>query len=214
MTILSVLDGNGNERKFDFELKQNPNGSSDTLWQIKSKKEFVFLSDANTRERYDFTLEGTANGQTNTFGFKGQLSNEPPVAQVNWPDVRYNGGSINPPTFPAGDAFEIAGRWGGGSGSVVIVEANDFFNGSIANSENFKQLVYSCDFRTNIENPPGFFVNYSPNFSLTTSSNGSVTLNLLNIGFFEAEANFTLKISDANGNGDFIEKDFNVSVKN
>ena len=211
MTIVSVLDGNGNQRKFDFELIQNPTGSSDTLWRIRSKKEFVFLSDANTRERYEFLLEGTANGQTNTFKFKGQLSNEPPVAQVNWPDVRYNGGSISPPTFPAGDAFEITGAWLGGSGSVVIVEANDFFNGSIANSENFKQLVYSCDFRNNIESPPGIFTNYSPNFSLTTSSNGSVTLNLLNT-ITVAEINFTLKISDANGNGDFIEKDFNVSV--
>jgi len=204
MTILSVLDGNGNERKFDFELKQNPTSSpgSDTLWQIKSKKEFVFLSDANIREKYNFTLEGAANGQTNTFKFQGQLSNEPPVAQVNWPDVRYNGTYLS--TIPV---FKLSIN--AGVEEVLFVDVYDFYNGSIASSEVLKQLVFSCDF---VDISSG--VDFSNNFSINQLSNGQVYIRVDDIsGYPQANVvqEFTLKVTDANGNGNTISINFDFN---
>jgi hypothetical protein len=204
ITITSVKDGLNNERKFAFEIVKNPSGGGPTTWGIRNKVEYAYLDDSNVRQKYTFYLELTANGQTIPFGgIPGELSNEPPVAQVNWPDVRYN--STYQGTTPV---FKLSIN--AGVEEVLFVGVYDFYNGSIASSEVLKQLVFSCDFIDVLSGN-----DYSNNFSINQLSNGQVYIRVDDISGYSNAGNalreFTLKVTDANGNGDTISINFNFN---
>ncbi len=82
ITIVSVKDGNLNDRINDFEIVQNPLMGGLTTWAIRNKRIIPYLSDANTKEKYVIKLELTANGQTKTLGITGFLSNITPSVLV------------------------------------------------------------------------------------------------------------------------------------
>ena len=92
MSISSVLDGYGNERKLEFTIVQ---GVPTTNFKIQSNSLFYYGSDAGVRENYKFYIEVTANGITNTILLENvSLSNNDPI-NISFNNFRVMNNNIN-----------------------------------------------------------------------------------------------------------------------
>ena len=187
VTILSVKDGYGNERKKGFDINNTTTSGLDK-WMITSNNTFVYNQDANVRESYTFYLECTAYGFTNTLSFKGRLVNTAPV-------------NISFPLFPSSTVstfFPISES----GGSTTVINNGDFKNGSADPNRDLQELVYEISF---------IDINTSVDFSSEFSYN--YTLGNLDVTYFGGVSagdypltgfRFPLTIKDANGNGDSL----------
>ena len=91
--IDSVVDGNNQDRKSDFDIEQLPGGGNNQLrWRLKTANTFAFLQGYAINESYTFVLKVTANSQTAYITLNNcRLSNTKPFAF----DIKLNGSSLN-----------------------------------------------------------------------------------------------------------------------
>ena len=78
MSIVSVVDGNGNDRKSEFTIFRE--NSTSYNFKIKSNALFMFGENASTLESYTFVIKVTANAITDDITLNNcRLINDPPV---------------------------------------------------------------------------------------------------------------------------------------
>jgi hypothetical protein len=78
MSIVSVVDGNGNDRKSEFTIFRE--NSTSYNFKIQSNALFMFGENASTLESYTFVIRVTANTITNDITLNNfRLINDPPV---------------------------------------------------------------------------------------------------------------------------------------
>jgi hypothetical protein len=191
----NVADGYGNNRTPSFEIEQDL-PTNPTKFRILSKKAFVFNNDANVRENYNFFIDVTANGQTNTLSFSGSLSNAQPV-NSSFPNY-----SRIDPTYPTYVRFAASAP----GSEVKLVESGELRNGSVSTTKNTEELVYSIDFTDT-------GIDYSSFFNYWTEANGDVKLQYLGGISYFSPPTFNLTVQDANGNGGVLKNiPFNVQI--
>ena len=191
----NVADGYGNNRTPSFEIEQDL-PTNPTKFRILSKKAFVFNNDANVRENYNFFIDVTANGQTNTLSFSGSLSNAQPV-NSSFPNYfRIDS------TYPTHVRFAASAP----GSEVKLVESGELRNGSVSTTRNTEELVYSIDFTDT-------GTDYSSFFNYWTEANGDVKLKYLGGLSSFPPSTFKLTVQDANGNGGVLKNiPFNVQI--
>jgi hypothetical protein len=201
ITILSVKDGYGNERKKDFNINNTNIPLDPKKWMITSNNTFVYNQDANVRENYTFYLECTANNITNTISFSGSLSNTDPV-NISFPDyVRAN------PPFSSTTSFQFDNSLA--PQDVTILAVGEIENGSVKINKKTEQLTYGVS----IDPSDG----YNNNFTNYTDANGNVILSYdggIPISGTPSSVTIpaTLTVNDANGNGGNIQIPFEILV--
>ena len=101
MSIVSVVDGNGNDRKSEFTIFRE--NSTSYNFKIQSNALFMFGENASTLESYTFVIRVTANAITNDITLNNfRLINDPPVLSamyLNGSNQSYNLTSL--PILPA-----------------------------------------------------------------------------------------------------------------
>jgi len=182
LTLTSVTDGFGNDRKKQFVLQQKAAAGNDArFFRIVSDSTFIFNQDASVRENYTFFIEATANNQTNTLSFTGSLLNTAPI-------------NISFPQYPPGIANNFV--FTSVNQHFDIIEAGYFTNGSAISSRNSEELIFEVDFPTysGYDLSQYFTFNSLPNGVVRLTYNGGAP------NFYGQE--FKLRVTDANGNGD------------
>ena len=101
MSIVSVIDGNGNDRKSEFTIFRE--NSTSYKFKIQSNALFMFGENASALESYTFVIRVTANNITNDITLNNfRLINDPPVLSamyLNGSNQSYNLTSL--PILPA-----------------------------------------------------------------------------------------------------------------
>ncbi len=190
ITILSVKDGYGNERKKGFDINNTTTSGLDK-WMITSNNNFVYNQDANVRESYTFYLECQAWGYTTTLSFKGRLVNTPPQ-------------NISFPIVPSTTFSTVRGIPETG-GDVVIVNNGDFVNGCGDSNKELQELVYEISF---IDTTTGDDFSDHFSWSFTVGDLSVIYDGNIDPSDYPDPLNnifsFPLAIKDANGNGDSL----------
>jgi hypothetical protein len=144
VTLASVFDGNGNQRRDDFEVETIV-GITETSYRLKISNRFVFTHDAPSLESYVFTfnvVDLDPNGVTTTLTTTGRLGNNNPIITTVETDYiitqnatnivtleANNGAFYDEPTIPT----SVAGlKWSIISGNTPVYFEIDELSGQLS----------------------------------------------------------------------------------